>query len=220
MTIRILWPTIRPQMMREQFATWVGNSKHPEDVQVQVAVNTDHERKILAHLDDVIVIGTERRGACYAVHRLCEDVQGTEGDIVIVASDDFRAGPGWDDWVREHLEGFDGALMVNDGVQRFPLITLPIMTWGCFLKLNAVVNHPSYNCFHADKELHDNLAEMGLVKDLKHLPAMFEHLHYSVGKREKDAHDEYGLTVVDPDRETYRRRKTMPLAQRLDPAIA
>ena len=216
---RIIWPTIRPQVMRETYAHWVANADRLKDVTVKIAVNTEQERTFLPEFNDVLVVGDDRRGPCHAVHKLCMALEPDPGDVVILASDDFYPKPGWDTWVLEHLKDFDGALMVNDGVQTRPMLTIPIMTQKCFLALNRVLNHPSYNCCRADVELHSNLAEMDLVKSLRHLPVMFEHRHYSNGKRWKDANDEYALKMWPDDVAIHRRRMTMPLADRLNPAI-
>ncbi len=217
--IRIIWPTIRPNVMKKTWSEWLDNAVHPEQIRIKVAVNTEREWRTVSEFDDVLIIGTKKRGPCQAVHRLSTTVAVDPGDILILASDDFYPRPGWDAWVLNHFEKFDGALMVNDGLQTAPILTIPILTYNCFMALNRVLNHPSYHCCRADVELFDNLFELGMIKNLRRNPVMFEHRHYSAGKREKDENDTYALKKLPEDRKTYVRRMKMSLDKRLNHGI-
>jgi hypothetical protein len=180
------------------------------------AVNTDEDRSKLQDFGDVLVIGNKRLGAPYAVFRLFQAVEGRPEDIVVLVSDDTFAPPSWDDWLEEKFEGHDDAIIIDDGGQYGECITQPILTYGCVLKLNRVVNHPSYHHFCADQELFINLRELGLVRDLrKESGPIFEHRNWAWGKREKDHHDERNVSLWATDEKNLRARVCLPVAERL-----
>lgn len=222
--IRILWPTIRPKMMMETCTHWMYAAHNPMDVHVTVAVNTDDEKRQLqfsCFLNSVIVVGTRRRGACYAVYKLGQHVQGDPDDIVILASDDFYPSQGWDTAIKKQMEGWDGSLLVADGMQERManpnVMTIPVMRMSCLLRLNRILNHPLYHCWAADNELYRNLNELGLVKNVRGGPGRIEieHRHWLNKKREADEHDAYAQSQCSHDRATWKRRMRMPLKQRL-----
>ena len=224
--IRILWPTIRPKMMMETYAHWLHQADDPKSIEVMIAVNTKEEVLQLDNLLTngkltIIVVGSRRRGACYAVYKLGQHVQGDPDDIIILASDDFYPSQGWDTAIKKQMEGWDGALLVADRMQeKMPnpnVMTIPIMRMSCLLKLNRILNHPLYHCWAADNELYMNLNAMGLIKNVRKGQGriMIEHHHWKNGKREADEHDRYAQSQCSHDRATWKRRMKMPLKQRL-----
>lgn len=215
--IRILWPTIRPKMMKETYAWWLAHAKNPDDVCIKIAVNTPEEREQLSEFEDVMVVGTEQRGSCFAVQKLTSAISGDPRDIVILCSDDFYAPQDWDVRLHKEFEDFNGALLVYDGIQMGDCMTIPILRYSCLTqKLNRILNHPSYRCFRADRELYTNLNELKLIKNLRHDKAFrFEHRHWSTEQRKKDENDEYGLSVWELDNLVYQGRMVRSLQDRL-----
>ncbi len=214
--IHLMCPTVRPAMMKTAIAQWLGTASRPDRVRLRLAVNTEEDRKKLSEFDDVLVIGNKRRGAPYPVFRLGQAVVGEPGDIVVLVSDDTFAPQGWDAWLVEVFSGRNDAIIINDGGQFGPCITQPIMTYTCLLKLNRVINHPSYHHFCADAELHTNLCEMGLVRDLRRNGSpVFEHRNWAWGKRPKDEHDLHNVSMWGVDEKNMHERLRMPVADRL-----
>jgi hypothetical protein len=214
--IHLLWPTVRPEMMKETHAHWMKTASDPKRVSLKVAVNTPEDRAKLPEFENVMVIGNERRGAPYAVFRLFQALSGDPTDIVVLVCDDTFSPPGWDSWLQEQFAGRDDAIVINDGGQYGPCVTQPIMTYGCVLKLNRVINHPSYHHFCADAELFFNLSEMNLLRDLRQGPGpVFEHRSWAWGKRTKDAFDERNTSLWPQDERNMHARLKLPVAERL-----
>jgi hypothetical protein len=214
-----LWPTIRPLWFRNAYRdateSWTNWAVHPENMRVQVAVNTPAQRAELPGYD-VIVIGEQRPGAAYASYCLTKAVQAEPNDVIVLASDDMKPPRQWDKWICEQFEGFDGCLLINDGYQTEPSVTLPIMTFSCLLKLNRIIYHPAYFHMYSDTELYDVCAGFGVLKNLR-LPGqpLFEHIHWAAKKRPPDAWDERTNALANVDRGTYFKRRALPLAERL-----
>jgi hypothetical protein len=223
-TIHLLCPTVRPEMMKSTLEQWITTAVRKDRIRIKVAVNTDEDRSRLLYslFSDILVIGTKRPGAPYAVFRLFQAVEGLPEDIVVLVSDDTFAPTSWDDWLEKQFDGHDDAIIVDDGWQYGACVTQPIMTYGCVLKLNRVVNHPSYNHFCADAELFVNLSEMGLVRDLRRGSGqLFEHRNWAGGKRAKDKHDERNISLWGVDEHNQRTRLSLPVKERLkvDPSF-
>lgn len=216
-TFRILWPTIRPQMMRETFRHWMDKSSRECPIYTTVAVNTEDDKKELSEFD-VVVVGNEpeNRGPAWAVHQMTQSVKGDGSDIIIVVSDDFYAPESWDLWLSKQFEDFDGGLVVFDGFQRdAEVVTLPIMTVNCLERLNKIIYHPDYKCGSCDVELYINLKELGLLKDLRPDTPIFTHKHHCNGLRVADKYDNYAMSMVERDISTRLRRLGMPIEERL-----
>lgn len=215
--IRLLYPTVRPEQLKATYGQWISSAAEPEQITLKIAVNTYEERQKLSEFNDVMVVGSKRRGAPYSVFRLYQALSAEESDIVVLVCDDIHAPPSWDAWLISQFSGQSDAIIVNDGGQFGPCVTQPIMTFGCVLKLNRVVNHPSYNHFFADAELHANLSEMGVLRDLRTSGGpMFEHRNWAWGKRDKDQHDEYNISRWTEDEHNMHSRMGLPLARRLE----
>jgi hypothetical protein len=113
--------------------------------------------------------------------------------------------------------------MVRDGYQLpdssnmlFPAITIPIMTWSCFEKLNKTIYNPVYTHMYSDCELYLNLKELGLlIDDRLNDVTIFEHLHHAAGKRRADQLDVQYHAKWQEDEMTWNSRKNMPVQQRL-----
>ena len=164
--IHILWPTLRPLMFLEAHKEWIRRAKNPENIQTYVAVNwtkdADQLREYLK-ANYLITLNTNNIGVCYPSYQLSSNLgikmgKCSDDDIVIFASDDFMAPVGWDEYlINKFKDKGDVGLFVRDGYQlpdssnmKEVVISLPILTYGCLIKLNMIIYHPSYNHMYSD----------------------------------------------------------------------
>jgi hypothetical protein len=211
---------------------WIKRSDKPEEIQTYVAVNwQQHADELKEYLSKnyLITLNTNKIGVCYPSHQLSSNLgikmgQCKDDDIVVFASDDFMAPQGWDTYLKNKLKGKgDVGLMVRDGYQLpdssnmlHAAITIPIMTYGCLLKLNRAIYHPAYNHMFSDCELYLNLKDLGLLYDDRlNDETTFEHLHYAAGKRNADQADQAYNAKWSEDDTTWQKRKFMPVEERV-----
>ncbi len=232
-TIHILWPTARLDAFRRRLATWFENDLSTWRIVFEVAVNTQAEADEISGWPEwkmylehgafrVHVTGTEPRGPVAAVSKLCRKLEGGEGDVVILATDDFSPPLGWDQYIVDRIgyPNICAALMVNDGVRGRAdrIMTLPIMTWSCFLKINRLIVHPDYVWHYADAELYENLAALDLLRDARGPDQpVFEHQHWTIKKRARDGVDKIARRNHLADKKAFRRRMAMSVEKRLEP---
>jgi hypothetical protein len=232
MKIHILWCTLRPAQFQSAHSEWIKRADNPENIQTYVAVNWEqHATELKDYLKNnfLITLNTNKIGVCYPSYQLssnlgikmgkCED-----GDIVVFASDDFMAPQGWDTYLKNKLEGKgDVCLMVRDGYQLpdssnmlHPVITIPIMTYGCLRKMNGIIYHPAYCHMFSDAELYNNLKDLSLLYDDRlNDETMFEHLHYAAGKRAADQADQAYNAKWAEDDATWQKRQSMSVEDRI-----
>lgn len=213
--IFLLWPTIRPTEFKEAYKIWLSRAKEPCRIHLKVAVNTDEQK---AQIDyPVVVVGNDRPGVTYAAHQLTKNLDGIPGDVVVLASDDIVPPVNWDQWLIEqfHAGDFWGCIAVNDGHNTADVVTVPIMDFVCLRLLNKIIYHPAYHHLYSDNELFDNVRELGLLRDLRKSEVIFEHKHWHCNKRPKDVVDEWIYARNKEDYDTYLKRKSLPLNERL-----
>jgi len=228
--IHILWCTIRPDVFKQMHPYWIGRSKNPSNIKTHIAVNVEpHSDTIKEYFKSnnqqyrIITVNTDKIGVCYPSYQLSSTTEGQSGDIVVFASDDFLPPQNWDEYLISKLENRDGGLMVRDGYQlpdssnmQYPAITIPIMTWGCFEKLNKTIYSPVYTHMYSDCELYINLKDMGLLIDERMTDTtVFEHLHHAAGKRKADQLDVQYHVKWKEDEYTWNKRKNMPVLERI-----
>lgn len=214
--ITILWPTIRPDMFKERIEEWMSKACNEDKIRIKVAVNTRKQREELSEFADVKIVGTDRPGVCWACWQLTKDLEGSPGDIVILASDDFYPPDEWDAWVYGQFEDFYGCLLVNDGTNRQGVVTIPILDYACLKFTNHFIYHPSYVHLWSDNEFFDVLYEQELIKDLQQPDKpVFLHKHWYHGRRKKDDADDFVHKHLERDRAHYEFRKRLPLAEKL-----
>ena len=102
--IRLLWPTVRPKVMKQTYHHWIKTADAPNDITIKIAVNTEKQKDELSEFDDIIIIGDNRRGPVYATHKLAEAVRGDAKEIIALVSDDYYSPKGWDTWLRKQLK--------------------------------------------------------------------------------------------------------------------
>jgi hypothetical protein len=212
---------------------WIKRADNPENIQTYVAVNwQQHADELKEYLSKnyLITLNTNKIGVCYPSYQLSSNLglkmgQCQDSDIVIFASDDFLAPQGWDTYLNNKLkEKGDVGLMVRDGYQLpdssnmlHAAITIPIMTYGCLLKLNRAIYHPAYNHMFSDCELYLNLKDLDLLYDDRlNDETTFEHLHYAAGKRNADQADQAYNAKWSEDDTTWQKRKLMPVEKRIE----
>lgn len=228
--IHLLWCTIRPEVFKQMHPYWTGRSTNLSNIKTHVAVNTtEHKNQIQEYFNGknfehrIIEVKTDRIGVCYPSYALSSTTDGSEGDIVVFASDDFLPPLNWDSYLISKLNEKEGGLIVRDGYQlpdssnmQYPAITIPIMTWGCFEKLNKTIYNPVYTHMYSDCELFLNLRDMNLlIDDRMNDSTTFEHLHHAAGKRRADQLDVQYHNRWKEDEETWNKRKNMTVLERL-----
>lgn len=226
--IHLLWCTIRPDVFKQMHPYWIGRATNASNIKTHVAVNEESHKNIISdylnNLENrIIVVKTDKIGVCYPSYQLSSTTEGNQGDIIVFASDDFLPPQNWDQYLINKLENKEGGLMVRDGYQLpdssnmlFPAITIPIMTWGCFEKLNKTIYNPVYTHMYSDCELYLNLRDLGLlIDDRKNDPMIFEHLHHAAGKRRADQLDVQYHIKWKEDESTWNLRKNMDVLERI-----
>jgi hypothetical protein len=211
---------------------WIRRSDNPSEIKTYVAVNWEqHKSELENYLESeyLVSLNTDRIGVCYPSYMLSSNLGKEFGeckdeDIVVFASDDFLAPKSWDTYLKSKMkEKGDVGLMVRDGYQKpdstnmlHPVVTIPIMTFGCLRKMNGIIYHPAYNHMFSDGELYLNLKDLGLLFDDRLNDEMtFDHLHYAAGKRNADRADQAYNSKWKDDEITWNKRKLMSVEERL-----
>ena len=218
--IYLLCSTIRPKIFKETHKYWMDNADSLEDITTKVVVDKKPHQTELAEFDTMLYIG-DNVGLTNPLTQLTQSLEGLEdSDIIVVMSDDFFPPKHWDTLLYRWYINYTGALNVFDGgppnVQK-TLITIPIMDYATLKKLNKIVYHPAFSHMYSDNELYNNLVELDLMKTMDKNPDhIFEHKHWTSGKRPHDAQD---ITLYnlgkDSDRDIYLERKSMKFEDRI-----
>ena len=230
--IHLLWCTIRPEVFLSSFKTWMDKSSKNETIKTYVCVNTQTQKdsilKSLPSLDVVITDKPDRIGVAYPSYYLSSRVEGNSDDVVIFASDDFLPPNNWDKYISEKLKGREGCLMVNDGYQALdfsnmaePVFSIPIMTYSALLKMNKIIYNPVYNHLCSDAEHYLNAEQLKLIIDerLQDKDFVFEHFHWSNGKRNPDQNDQNYYSKFENDKHKWEIRRKLSLNERLQVSI-
>ena len=227
--IHILWCTIRPLNFPNWHRGWMDRSKDPSQIKTHVLVSTEEEKKFLeiyflksGFENQIHVYNPPYRGVALPSYNLSSTLTGEDDDIVVFASDDFVPPQMWDVYLGEHLTSC-GALIVNDGYQKLdfsnmehPVVSIPIMTYSCLERLGKIIYHPAYRHLYSDAELYLNLKELNLLNDIRTgNDPIFEHLHWSNGRREGDSNDKLYYSHMQQDKKTWEGRQKLTLEQRL-----
>lgn len=226
--IHLLWCTIRPETFTQMYPYWVGRAKDKTNVKLHIAVNNEEHKDIVnnnfaGNNFRILNVNTSKIGVCYPSYQLSSTTEGVVGDIVVFASDDFLPPQNWDEYLINKLSGKEGGLMVRDGYQlpdssnmQYPAITIPIMTWGCFERLNKKIYNPIYDHMYSDCELYLNLKDLGLLLDDRMVDqTVFEHLHHASSKRRADNFDVEYHKNWKSDEEKWNYRRFLPVEERI-----
>jgi len=210
----------------------MDKSSKNETIKTYVCVNTQTQKdsilKSLPSLDVVITDKPDRIGVAYPSYYLSSRVEGNSDDVVIFASDDFLPPNNWDKYISEKLKGREGCLMVNDGYQALdfsnmaePVFSIPIMTYSALLKMNKIIYNPVYNHLCSDAEHYLNAEQLKLIIDerLQDKDFVFEHFHWSNGKRNPDQNDQNYYSKFENDKHKWEIRRKLSLNERLQVSI-
>lgn len=230
--IYLLWTTIRPKTFLKTLKTWRCLSESEDNYELNLALEDslpqDKRDEIENELEyygfNYSIIYTDHKipGVTYHSRQLALSIKdkGKDSDIVVFSSDDFFPPNCWDTKLIEQFKNYSGAIIFNDS--NFnpvnSVVQIPIMDFATLRKLNFIIYHPVYTHFCSDIELHDVLSEMKLLKDLtiSRRDIVFEHRHYTNGKRRLDKHDALVRSFSTQDRLTYAARKHFTLEQKLE----
>jgi hypothetical protein len=215
--------------MVETLKLWIERCEYKNNITTIACVNTQDEANMLDYknIHNCLVLGNnDRKGVCYPCNKLCEEmfinnigkIPFNDNDIIVFASDDMEPPTQWDKLITDKLKGKHGALFVNDSYQdkivmEYPCISLPIMTYSTFKKLNYTIYSDQYYHLYSDAELYLNLKEMDLLIDAKEIK--FEHKHWSNNNRKPDEHDQSYYINMQHDKLIWESRRRMILEDRL-----
>lgn len=221
--IYFLWATVRPDMFLETYKIWINNQIVNTEIITMVAVATKEQKDKIDsfNLNRCFVTLVDKQvGYNYAITQLTKILNVNDNDIIITVTDDFQAPLGWDRFILEKYENFDGALFLDDGYQDVNVkkgelcITLGCLTFSALKKVNRFVFHPAYNHYFSDNECYHNFEEMGILLDTRDVDNMkFSH---KKGTREKDEYDKRYMTWWKEDKDTYYNRCKLSLKERLE----
>jgi len=224
--IYILWATIRPKMFISTLKHWVNNSSGENNIFFKIAVNTESQKEeILKSVPqlDVRVLGSHIRGVPMASYGLTHDFEAEKDeDIVIWMSDDFFCPKDWDKIIiDEYSDGFNGCVMYKDGIQYTNgLVTMPILTYSALKTVGKIIYNPIYHHCFADNMLYDNLKSFNLIRDLRFTSdILFEHRHFTTGKRAKDEVDLFICDFYPIDEKKYIEYFHKPISEKIKPSI-
>lgn len=211
-TYHIIWPTVRPNLCKTTIAQWIDRA-NLRNIKFHIGTNSDEDKsKVLKWnnplIGNVIAVGHEHIGRVYTINQLGKIIKAEPGDAIIVAADDILPPKNWDTWLYNHFNNFSGCIVPNVvGEDCSPRVVVPILDFGCFIRLNKTIFHPSYKHGHCDVELFDNLLKNKLIKDLrKDGEPSFEHNDWRSDKRTMDAHDEILTALYEKDKAVYAKR--------------
>lgn len=229
--INLLWCTIRTGNFPNVHKFWLDRTKDKSSIKTHVLVSTQSESDFLKqyfesikHNNRIVVYQPPYPGVCLPSYKLSSTLESEDSDIVIFGSDDFTPPQDWDEYLNQKLKNRSGALLVNDGYQLLdfsnmaePVFSIPVMTYDCLLKLKKIIYNPVYTHLCSDAELFLNLKEMNLIIDdrLNDVKYIFEHHHWSSGKRKADQNDQSYYSNFERDKKTWESRKKLTLEERL-----
>lgn len=190
-TISIIHPSRqRPDMAFKTKSNWMSRATHRSEIEYVLSIDNDDPEYhnynwMFRHQYDTRIEYNNNESAIQAINCV---VAKTTGNIIVVVSDDFDCFDGWDEYLINHLSGFDDYLVkTSDGYMSNDwLITLPIMDRKYYNRFGYIY-HPDYKHMFSDTEMTTVGHMLGNVLDLQNANAVFKHNHYTIQGMEKDA---------------------------------
>lgn len=179
----LIYTSSRLECVEPVINKWVSMSSDPSSVEVCLAIDGDKTNTFDGIADKVCIV-EEPPYNCVKGWNLAATE--SSGDILIAISDDMEPIQNWDDelynlcpekWFLE-----DYAVHVSDGYLN-DLCTLPILTRKRYERFGYLF-YPQYESMFSDTEFTYCAKMEGALLEAKHL--VFEHNHYSCGKRGQD----------------------------------
>jgi glycosyltransferase involved in cell wall biosynthesis len=183
MSISIIHPSRqRPEKSLRTLSKWVNRARGT--VELIVSVDADDSMigvyEINASQLGAKLIINENRSAVDAINKAAE---AATTDVFIVVSDDTDCPENWDQKIMNTVNGKkDWILKTQDGIQKW-IITMPVMDRAYYSRFNYIY-HPDYKHMFCDTEL-SCVADLTCRKIDSAIK--FPHLHYSIGKGDKDS---------------------------------
>jgi len=174
----------RPEQAKEACKRWLDKAHDRTNIEYILSVDKD-DRDLKTYQANAKGLGTyclvsRNKSAIQAINN---GAKVSNGNILIVVSDDFDAPENWDKLLLDATEGKEDFIVKTpDGIQK-TLITLPIMD-RIYYKRFGYIYHPGYQHLFCDQEMTTVAHYLGKVIEV---PVKFEHLHYSTGQFKKDA---------------------------------
>lgn len=183
--ISIIHPSrSRPREAEKAIKLWLDNAKDKSQIQYILSVDKDDRELIgykrIAGAYGVTVHIAMNKSAIEAINRATSK---SEGNLIIVVSDDFLCEKDWDEKLLTELEGKEDYLVKTVDCIQPTLITLPVMDRAYYNRFGYVYE-PGYIHMFCDEEMTTVGYMLGKVikSDI-----VFEHIHYSTGKFQKDS---------------------------------
>lgn len=205
--ITIIHPSrSRPEQAESTIKLWLDNAK--DKSQIQYLLSIDHNDKDLkrytaiAQRNGISTHIAMNKSAIEAINRAARKSQ---GNLLIVVSDDFGCFEDWDIKILKELEGKkDFIVKTQDGIQDW-IITLPILDRKYYDRFGYVY-FPGYQHLFCDTEM-TAVADLTGRKIVSQL--FFEHQHYSTGKSKKDAVNAKNDATWNQGKKLYNQRKAI-----------
>lgn len=199
--ISIIHPSrSRPEQAYQTAINWLGNA----GCDCEYILSLDDDDRLLQEYGFATLFSrtmvNPNRSAIDAINIAAKVSQ---GDIIVVISDDFDCPPHWGKKIIDATLGMkDWIMKTPDGIQK-RIITLPIMDRVYYERFGYIYN-PAYKHMWADTEMTDVAERTGrLIK--ANIP--FVHNHYSIGKSEKDEVNIRADATYEDGRSIYKERK-------------
>lgn len=183
--ISIIHPSrSRPQQAEKTIKLWLDNAKDKNQIEYIISVDID-DRSLKAYKELSNKYGTsihiaKNKSAIEAINR---GTKRSKGNLIIVVSDDFLCEPNWDEKLLTELEAKEDFIVKTKDCIQPTLITLPIMDRAYYNRFGYVYETGYIHMF-CDQEMTAVGMMLGKVINSDQV---FEHIHYSTGKFDKDA---------------------------------
>ena len=219
--IFVLWPTVRPAMFIQTVNDWIERSVNEHNIYYLPRVTDNvqaNEINMCFKMRCNVFPSVGNTSLSSTLYGQCLGMDCEDTDIILVAQDDLYPPNSWDEIVLKEFEDHDGAVFFNDGIQVYPadVCVMPCLTFKALKMLNMIIYHPDYKHLYPDREYYHNCIDLGILKDVRETnTAVFEHRHYSNGKRTRDSIDDRATLNEAEDLKTFDRRMLMPVAERM-----
>jgi len=174
-------------MFRDTITHWLSNASGENKIEVIVSVDDndpqlDNYKREIDYLPHGILLLINRNRSCIDAVNI--GAKASTGDLLIVVSDDFRCPKDWDKTLVERTKGKEFFVVkTDDGTQGW-IITLPIMD-RAFYKRFGYIYPPAYKHMFCDTEMTAVGDMLDCTINMKDV--LFEHVHYTTGKTQRDA---------------------------------
>ncbi|MDC1143185.1 hypothetical protein OAU50_08845, partial [Planctomycetota bacterium] len=180
--IIIKFPTrSRPEKFFHVLGLYVDLLSGKHDVQFVITMDTDDETmntdEVRGQLDEIgkqVPVAYFYGDSANKIAAVNADLEGVDGNILVVASDDMIPKvQGYDDVIatdmKKYFPNYDGALNYNDGHRKNQdLMTLAVLGYNLY-KSWGYIYHPDYLSVYADDEQTDVCRMLGIIKDIDKL---------------------------------------------------